>query len=242
VIRHKQIIMHDPENGQYGDCHRTALASLLDLQRPEDVPHFMDGADPGHAYDQTRQWLAGRGLRVVTFPVSGQTPLDDVLQWMEATNPGIEYLLAGTSPRDTDHETVVSGGVLYDPHPSDSALIGPTSTGDWWITLIFPEAANSIQKALPAGASDVLVERRRQVEAEGWTPEHDDQHADCSLAIAAGCYALHADAYPNDGEPPPSWPWDSRWWKPREYRRDLVRAAALLVAEIERLDRTGDAS
>jgi hypothetical protein len=33
------------------------------------------------------------------------------------------------------------------------------------------------------------------------------------------------------------WPWSLHWWKPKSPRRDLIRAAALIVAEIERLDR-----
>lgn len=33
------------------------------------------------------------------------------------------------------------------------------------------------------------------------------------------------------------WPWPSKWWKPKSQRRDLVRAGALILAEIERLDR-----
>jgi hypothetical protein len=33
------------------------------------------------------------------------------------------------------------------------------------------------------------------------------------------------------------WPWDRKWWKPTDRRRDLVKAAALILAEIERLDR-----
>jgi hypothetical protein len=33
------------------------------------------------------------------------------------------------------------------------------------------------------------------------------------------------------------WPWGGNWWKPKGRRRDLVRAAALIVAEIERIDR-----
>jgi hypothetical protein len=33
------------------------------------------------------------------------------------------------------------------------------------------------------------------------------------------------------------WPWHDDWWKPKDRRRDLIRAAALIVAEIERLDR-----
>jgi hypothetical protein len=33
------------------------------------------------------------------------------------------------------------------------------------------------------------------------------------------------------------WPWSREWWQPKDRRRDLVRAGALIVAEIERLDR-----
>lgn len=33
------------------------------------------------------------------------------------------------------------------------------------------------------------------------------------------------------------WPWSREWWKPKNPRRDLVKAGALIVAEIERLDR-----
>lgn len=87
-------------------------------------------------------------------------------------------------------------------------------------------------------AHDVLAERNRQVEEEGCTPEFDDaKYTTPMLAQAAGCYCLFADSYPNAGEPPPLWPSAVHWWKPKDYRRDIVRAAALLVAEIERVDR-----
>jgi hypothetical protein len=83
---------------------------------------------------------------------------------------------------------------------------------------------------------DVLAERRRQIEAEGWTPEHDDAHSDGSLGNAAACYA--ATQRP-DGMCPAYWPWKASWWKPNDRRSDLVRAGALILAEIERLDRKG---
>lgn len=106
-------------------------------------------------------------------------------------------------------------------------------------------------------ARDVLAERQRQISAEGWTPEHDDRHGNGSLALAAGCYAMFASApdaareetdLPADlsasGETVPGalawleiWPWDRKWWKPKDRRSDLVRAGALILAEIERLDR-----
>lgn len=94
---------------------------------------------------------------------------------------------------------------------------------------------------------DVYAERRRQIDSEGWTPEHDDAHADFEMARAAASYAL-ATSWTDemrDGPPPSTWPWDQKWWKPQDRRRDLVRAAALILAEIERLDRLaqpGDAA
>lgn len=87
-------------------------------------------------------------------------------------------------------------------------------------------------------AIDVLEERERQITAEGWTPEHDDEHENGELAAAAATYAtsaadciVHVQPYQN------TWPWQNSWWKPTTPRRDLVKAAALILAEIERLDR-----
>ncbi|HHM8949108.1 TPA: hypothetical protein ACRNDK_003332, partial [Pseudomonas aeruginosa] len=98
-------------------------------------------------------------------------------------------------------------------------------------------------KEVPQAWIDVQAERRRQITAEGWTPEHDDEHADGQMAQAAGCYALHAGGIGTDwpdGLQNGSalfWPWDKDWWKPTTPRRDLVKACALALAEIERLDR-----
>ncbi len=94
---------------------------------------------------------------------------------------------------------------------------------------------------VPQAWLDVQAERRRQVEAEGWTPEHDDAHSHGEMARAAACYALAGSSAPNDGTAALlvslAWPWDEQWWKPTTTRRDLVKACALGLAEIERLDR-----
>lgn len=90
---------------------------------------------------------------------------------------------------------------------------------------------------------EVAAERKRQQEAEGWDTHHDDLHDQGSLATAAAAYALHAGDMVNPNRdayqlhPPAFWPFDLEWWKPKTPRRDLIRAAALIVAEIERLDR-----
>ena len=96
-------------------------------------------------------------------------------------------------------------------------------------------------------ARDVLAERARQINVEGRTPENDDAYSLGQLAGAAGCYARHVQArnhvvgtkdndYARSG-PSMYWPWHASWWKPSTPRRDLVKAGALILAEIERFDR-----
>jgi hypothetical protein len=95
---------------------------------------------------------------------------------------------------------------------------------------------------LTAAAHDVLSERRRQIESEGWTSEHDDQHHTGAMAKAAACYANPRKHRDPRIVTPLDWPqeWGAKWWKPKDRRHDLVRAAALILAEIERLDRATD--
>jgi hypothetical protein len=95
---------------------------------------------------------------------------------------------------------------------------------------------------LPPALNDIALERRRQVDEEGWTAEHDDSHGLGQMALGAAAYAVWAsftlDPIQALGDIALKlWPWSSGWWKPKGPRRDLVRAGALIVAEIERLDR-----
>lgn len=108
------------------------------------------------------------------------------------------------------------------------------------------------QTTMSAAALDVIAERVRQAEKEGWSHKHDDQHDDFSLAKAASVYAACASVGRSDravmdihglhgtpGKLQDLWPisWDISWLKPTNRRRDLIKAAALIIAEIERLDR-----
>ncbi|WP_232054375.1 hypothetical protein [Pseudomonas aeruginosa] len=86
---------------------------------------------------------------------------------------------------------------------------------------------------VPQAWLDVQAERRRQNTAEGWTPEHDDLYCAAELPRAAAAYILNGA---ND-EAPAIWPFSAKWWKPRDARSNYVRAGALILAEIERLDR-----
>ncbi|MCJ2085821.1 hypothetical protein MKK88_07420 [Methylobacterium sp. E-005] len=105
------------------------------------------------------------------------------------------------------------------------------------------DALGAGETAMSQAAVDVLAERRRQVEAEAFTRLHDEQHNDGGEICRAACsYAYEAGRTRQqrsdcEGSAPPMWPWDLSWWKPTTPRRDLVKAGALVLAEIERLDR-----
>ena len=98
--------------------------------------------------------------------------------------------------------------------------------------------------AMSAAFRDALAERRRQQEEEGFTAADDDKHPPGVLAGAGLNYAYNAVMrlrhFTGAGVVPPLmpfWRWTRGWWKPTAVRRDLVKAVALLIAEIERLDR-----
>lgn len=103
------------------------------------------------------------------------------------------------------------------------------------------------------GVALIAAERQRQLSAEGWTPEHDDEHRHGEMAVSAARYAMHDvgfdelntrdDAYDAAewaevkvalGK---AWRWESCWWKPKDPIRNLVRAGALIAAEIDRRQR-----
>lgn len=75
---------------------------------------------------------------------------------------------------------------------------------------------------------DVLSERYRQVHVEGYDENHDAQFCDGMLTDAAVCYIWNDSA---------NWPWEIESYKPKNRRSNLIRAAALIIAEIDRMDR-----
>lgn len=91
------------------------------------------------------------------------------------------------------------------------------------------------------GAELIERERRRQTDAEGYSYRHDDAHTHDELVLAAVQYAL-PDGRRSYGEyrvfdVPIDWPWENEAWKPTpdDRVRELVKAGALIAAEIDRL-------
>ena len=84
-------------------------------------------------------------------------------------------------------------------------------------------------------ASDLLAERRRQIELKGYNSEHDDHYGCGELTAYAVVHALLATGTMRD------WPHLDAicTWKVKddEPRRMLIKAAALILAALESMDR-----
>lgn len=93
---------------------------------------------------------------------------------------------------------------------------------------------------MKTGTELIAEERTRQISGEGWSAEHDDSHKRGELARAGVAYAIHALI--GGTQPVNAWPWELKWWKPSdEPVRNLVKAGALIAAEIDRLQRKASA-
>jgi hypothetical protein len=105
------------------------------------------------------------------------------------------------------------------------------------------------------GIELIAAERKRQIEAEGWSIAHDSEfHQYGELAMAGACYALNDHLYPLGQttenkfgvhmtiERKTFWPFAKKWWKPAlttnpgDRIKELTKAGALIAAEIDRLN------
>lgn len=95
-----------------------------------------------------------------------------------------------------------------------------------------------------SGIELIQNERIRQTDVEGWTPEHDASHVNGELALVAAYYAMsekqRLDEISTNSfvyDAPTGFPWSNEWWKPTPENRikELVKAGALIAAEIDRL-------
>lgn len=89
----------------------------------------------------------------------------------------------------------------------------------------------------PTSGTDLITEeRRRQIEREGWTPEHDDEHRNGEMAISAACYAVEGTDAEVTVHGEDAWQWGSCHDKRKKHDklRRLAIAGALIAAEIDR--------
>lgn len=112
-------------------------------------------------------------------------------------------------------------------------------------------AAERTSRMIPqpeSGIELIYNERVRHDTGELYDAASDAQHRKGELAYAGASYAILAasqSVMPGRDvvtiAPPTQWPWPGRKWKPGNSRiHNLVRAGALIAAEIDRLIAAGE--
>lgn len=138
----KQMYKHDPENGVYGDCYRTCLATILGIARDK-VPHYVSSTDKAvwaiEIQPKYVEWLSDRGLQELDIPVTG-LGLEQVLDWQQSRSVfPVPSILTGTSSGGCNHCVVVyDGKIEHDPSLNDSGIIGPCDDGYYWVSWLIP--------------------------------------------------------------------------------------------------------
>ena len=127
-------VKHDPENGTYGDCLRAVVASILEIEPPENVPHFFHdnpGGDEGH--ERLREYLKTQGLVPFMTYFSGDDSLENILQTQQSINPDVHFALFCQS-ETADHVVVCGNGkVVHNPSWVQGSVTGPNSNGYWGV-------------------------------------------------------------------------------------------------------------
>ena len=130
-------VKHDPENSQYGDCLRAALASILELDTLN-VPHFVhDDAPAEIVIQRMRDYLSETGMTLflAAYPGDGRA-LDSFLADMNQINPGLHYMLVGATSDGGPHVVVCCGDqIVHNPAWHGCAIKGPID-GIWQIMVV----------------------------------------------------------------------------------------------------------
>ncbi len=143
MIPQKQLFLHKPSEGRIGDCWRTALACVLDMQAV-DVPHFMEpfwgledsGTLARYAINAWLRQHCGLQLVEIAWNTDSITTVFDV---MSSSAPGMFYLLSGTSRNGTNHTVVARDGeIVCDPAIDDSGIVGPMDCGQFQAAFLVP--------------------------------------------------------------------------------------------------------
>lgn len=123
-----QEFVNDPSLGQYGDCQRAVIASLLDFPISY-VPHFLKDAegDAVKFWVGIQEFLKVHGYAYLTVPARSGVSFFGELK-------GVYHEISGPSPRGNGlfHAVVgFDGEIVFDPHPDKSGLAGDSSEWDY---------------------------------------------------------------------------------------------------------------
>lgn len=151
MLKNKQLLKHNPESGEFGDCYRTCIACLLNLQ-PQKVPHFAEMFEH-HGLETLfdRMWLR-ETMKMDMINVPYNCSLEQLYGMQKHLNNGVYYILGGTSKNNTGHSVIcVDDRIEWDPAQDDSGIIGPMSDGMYWVTYLVPLSCTSPDAKMGTG-------------------------------------------------------------------------------------------
>lgn len=204
------------------DCKAQPSPAQAEAERPEVVAYLFVKPDGTLSMDAVRHKPSQPAVAVMTVAQH-----ERIVEALRAERDGAIKLLGQSVWQKIERLTQERDAALANV---DALAVQVLKLGG---TISFAHHRTAQAGQVPQAWLDVQAERRRQITAEGWTPEHDDLYCAAELPRAAAAYILNGA---ND-EAPAIWPFVAKWWKPRDARSNYVRASALILAEIERLDR-----
>lgn len=148
ILPQKQLINHDPSNGQFGDCYRTCVAVVLGVAASA-VPHVCEkgwcNEDDLDGLIAMREYLRGIGFGISKSVFHGDLSWRDFKKWMGRLNPDTAIIVTGETTKGTNHCVVMIGGeVVCDPitgGPNRSPFCNSAlADGErhWWVEVIVP--------------------------------------------------------------------------------------------------------
>lgn len=139
MIYHYMTTKHNPPE-TYGDCFRACIASVLEADTIEIVPHFVgDGCnDDDVIRARVRSYALTKGALpfFFAFPADSLTK-SDVMEFMAAVNPNINYIMFGNTIDGVRHAVVCrNDSQIHDPSPWQCGIDKPSDDG-LWVCMIF---------------------------------------------------------------------------------------------------------
>lgn len=136
MIPHVATIAHKPDVGKYGDCFRTSIAAILDIETPELVPHFADnGVDGLEMIERFRKWLARLNYAPIMLCYDGSQSFDELMQGFDGIT--VPFLVWGQTADGPHCVICCNGALLHDVALVRTPMLrGAGADGEWIVIFI----------------------------------------------------------------------------------------------------------
>lgn len=242
----RTALLYIADNSDANDC---IFLDAVTLGQETSLSNFRNNAEKTEA-ERALELLCARGILVETFtppPTAGfvcyQVRVPGEEPHVSAASPILQqaaesFMAAEKAQVDRLAPDMTGDGFEIPSGAKFPVTVAPNPNHPTYETVSTAKYAGMLRERNGVGL--IAQERERQVTKLGWTAEHDLEHKNGELAIAAACYALpktFRDSLEKlEGYAAPVWwPFDDASWKPAERIKDLTRAGALIAAEIDRL-------